>query len=155
MGHHGFHRYYSLLKQGEPSKKHFHNLRTNELISNRHHQLCITLDSPGLRHVFSNKLVTGSSGHLDWFTSNFLESRLTAVLLLAGALYLSLFALGAEYRQRPVEMGGVHFNQKKCNAWWLDEDRFGPTSKIYLLKMWKHRQVATCPFRDMQSLCAV
>lgn len=36
----------------------------------------------------------GSSGNLDWFTGNFLESRLTALLLLAGALYLSLFALG-------------------------------------------------------------
>eukprot|EP00434_Breviolum_minutum_P036277 symbB.v1.2.032138.t1/scaffold3816.1/size52752/5 len=34
------------------------------------------------------------SGNLDWFTANLLESRFTGVLLLAGATYLSLFALG-------------------------------------------------------------
>jgi len=36
----------------------------------------------------------GESGNLDWFTANLLESRFTGVLLLAGATYLSLFALG-------------------------------------------------------------
>ena len=37
----------------------------------------------------------GESGSLDWFTANFLESRFTGLLLLAGAVYLALFALGA------------------------------------------------------------
>ena len=36
----------------------------------------------------------GESGQLDWITSNILENRLTAVLLLAFATYLALFALG-------------------------------------------------------------
>ncbi|CAK9081740.1 Hypothetical protein SCF082_LOCUS38883 [Durusdinium trenchii] len=36
----------------------------------------------------------GESGSLDWFTANVLESRFTALLLLAGAVYLALFALG-------------------------------------------------------------
>ena len=56
--------------------------------------------------------VTGSSGNLDWFTGNFLESRLTALLLLAGALYLSLFALGACRSQWPGFWGGVPFEKK-------------------------------------------
>ncbi|CAJ1455271.1 unnamed protein product [Effrenium voratum] len=36
----------------------------------------------------------GESGDLDWFTSNLLESPVTGLLLLAGAVYLVLFALG-------------------------------------------------------------
>lgn len=36
----------------------------------------------------------GSSGSLDWITQNVLENRLTAVSLLGGAVYLTLYALG-------------------------------------------------------------
>ena len=37
----------------------------------------------------------GASGGPDWFTETFLENRLTGLLLMAGAIYLSLYALGA------------------------------------------------------------
>ena len=146
--------------------KSFHNLRTNELTSNsHHHQLCIvSQESPGFHHVFSSSAseVTGSSGNLDWFTGNFLESRLTALLLLAGALYLSLFALGAGRSQRPGFWGGVPF-----------EKNMGMKISTFLIRMYmiiflgwaglqdvpvedvSHRQVATCPYiSSTQSLCA-
>lgn len=48
----------------------------------------------------------GESGNLDWFTANLLENRFTGVLLLAGATYLSLFALGALAKVRHVGLQG-------------------------------------------------
>jgi len=41
-----------------------------------------------------NRSVAGQSGEIDWATANILENRLTAVVLLAFAAYLALFAVG-------------------------------------------------------------
>ncbi|CAE7262623.1 kptA [Symbiodinium natans] len=41
-----------------------------------------------------HRAVAGASGELDWVTANILENRLTAVVLLAFATYLALFAVG-------------------------------------------------------------
>ena len=48
----------------------------------------------------------GESGNLDWFTAN-LENRFTGVLLLAGATYLSLFALGALGQSETCRAAGI------------------------------------------------
>ncbi|CAE7263674.1 kptA, partial [Symbiodinium necroappetens] len=41
-----------------------------------------------------NRSVAGQSGEIDWATANILENRLTALVLLAFAAYLALFAVG-------------------------------------------------------------
>jgi hypothetical protein len=48
----------------------------------------------------------GESGTLDWFTANLLESRFTGLLLLSGAIYLSLFA-SLRARQRRDTTGDM------------------------------------------------